>query len=93
MNLALYELPLDDQLYLGEGKNFNTHCVAEDNIPLFRRDDELLVTQENQHRAEVRPSSPNHEHKVEHENRRIDSPPIKDFSSLRDRERHTFGSY
>jgi len=33
MDLALYELPLDDQLSLTEGKNFNTYRVIEVSIP------------------------------------------------------------
>ena len=54
MDLALYELPLDDQLSLGEGENMSTHCVTKGSTPLIGRDDELLVTQENQYEVEVR---------------------------------------
>jgi len=89
MDLALYELPLDDQLSLSEGENINTHHVTEDSTPLTRRDVEFLVAQENQHEVEGPSSSPNHEHEVEHENRSIASPPIEDSPSLRDRGRHT----
>jgi len=46
-DLAMYELPLDDQLFLGEMETMNTHHVTEDSIWLIERDDELLVTQEN----------------------------------------------
>jgi len=41
-DLALYELPLDDQLSLGEGENRDTRPIIEDITPLIRRDDELL---------------------------------------------------
>jgi len=34
MDLALYELPLDNQQSLGEGENFNTHCFTEDSTLL-----------------------------------------------------------
>jgi len=88
-DLALHELPLNDQLSLGKGKNKNTYHVTGDSTPLAGRDGELLVTQENQHEVEVQSLSPNHEHDVEHENRNVDSPPIKDSPSLRDRGRHT----
>ena len=37
MDLALYELPLHDQLSLGEGENMNTHRVTEDSTPLSGR--------------------------------------------------------
>jgi len=96
-DLALYELPLDDQLSLGEGENIETHHVIEDSTPLIGREDVLLVTQENQHVVEVRSSSlnhehsPNHEHDVvsEHENRSVDSPPIEDSPSLSNKGRHS----
>jgi len=58
MDLVLHELPLDDPLSLGEGEDINTHCVTEDSTLLTGRDDELLVTEENQHEVEVRSSSP-----------------------------------
>jgi len=67
-DIALYELPLDDQLLLSEGEDLNTHSVIEDStIPLSGRDDELLVAQENQPENKVRPPSPVHEHEHEHE--------------------------
>jgi len=34
LDLALYGLPLHNQLSLGEGENMNTHRVTEDSIPL-----------------------------------------------------------
>ena len=58
------------------------HRVTEDNTLLTGREDELLVTQENQHEIEVQSSSPNHEHTIEDENRSVDSPPIEDTPSL-----------
>ena len=61
MDLVLHELPLDDPLSLGEGEDINTHCVTEDSTLLTGRDDELLVTQENQHDVDVRSLSPNQE--------------------------------
>jgi len=33
-DLSLYELPLDDQLSLGEGENFNTYHSNEDSTLL-----------------------------------------------------------
>ena len=38
-DIALYELPLDDQLSLGEGEDLNTHRITEYGI----RDEQLLV--------------------------------------------------
>ena len=47
-DLALYELPLDDQLSPGEGVNLNTHLVTKDStISFYGRDDEMLMTQKN----------------------------------------------
>ena len=44
-DIALYELLLDDQLFLSKGEDLNTHRVTEDSTrSLSRRDDELLVT-------------------------------------------------
>jgi len=64
-DLALYELLLDDQLSLGDGEDLNTHRVTKNStILLSRRDDELLVTQENQPDNEVRPHSPIYEYEV-----------------------------
>ena len=50
----------------------------------------MLVTHENQHGTEVHSSSPNLEHEVSPliQDRRVDSPPIEDSSSLRDRGSH-----
>ena len=63
---ALYELPLDNQLSLGEGEYLNTHRATEDStLPLSGRDYELLVAQENQLENEVPPPSPVHEHEKE----------------------------
>ena len=50
-DLALYELPLDDQLSLGEGEDFSTHRTTEDS----RQDVQLLVNQGDQLDIEVRP--------------------------------------
>ena len=96
-DLALDELPLDDQLSLSEGENFNTHRITKDS----RRDEQLLLNQENQPDNEVRPQnqpdnevrphSPIHEHEVSPvvHNDRNDSPPVEDSIPLRDRGRNS----
>ena len=59
----MYELKEDHLLSLGEGENLNTHHVMEDSVlPLSRRDDEILVTQENQSRNKVHPHALIHVH-------------------------------
>jgi len=91
-DLALYKLLLDGQLPLSEGEDLNTHHITEDNtISSFRRDDELLVTQENQPNNKVRPHCPIHEHEISPlvQDSRRDSPPVEDSISLRDRGNST----
>ena len=87
----LDELPLNDWLSLGDGEDLNTHRVTEDStLPLFGRDDELVVSQEKQPENEVRPPSPIYEHEVsplvQHNDN--DSLSAKDFIPLRDRGRN-----
>ena len=89
---TLYELPPNDRPSLSEGEDFNTHRVTEDStLPLFRRDDKLLVSQENQPENDIRPPSLVHEHDVSplvqyNDN---DSLSTEDSIPLRDRGRNT----
>jgi len=95
-DLASYELPLDDQLSLGE-EDFSTHRTTEDS----RQDVPLSVNQEGQPDTEVRPQiqldnevrphSPINEHEVSPavQHNRSDSPPVKDSIPLRDRGRNS----
>ena len=90
--IALYELPLDDHLSLGEGEDLNTHRITEDSI----RDEQLLVNQENQLNTKVHPHNPT-KHEVRHrspihepavslpvQDDRSDSLPIEGSIPLRD---------
>jgi len=84
----LYELPPNDRLSLDEGEDLNIHRVTEDStLPLFGRDDELLVAQDNQPENEVRPPSPVHEYEVSplFQHNDIDSLSTEDSIPLRDR--------
>ena len=84
----MYELPLGDQLSLDEGENLNTHDVTKDSTPpLSGRDDELMVTQENQPENEVHPPSPVQEHQVSPlvQYSSDDSLPVEDSVPLIDR--------
>jgi len=88
----LYELPLNDRLSLDEREDLNTHHVTEDStLPLFGRDDELLVALENQPQNKVRPSSPVYEHEVSPLVQRNDNDSLstEDSILLRDRGRNT----
>ena len=93
-DLALYELPLNDPLSLGEGEDFITHRTTEDS----RQDAQLLVNQEDQpdtelrpQNHEVRPHSPIYEPAVSPlvQDDRSDSPPVEDSIPLRDRGRNS----
>jgi len=94
-DVALFGLPLDDQLSLNEEEDLNTHRITEDSI----RDEQLLVNQENQLNTEVRlhnptenevrPRSPIHEPAVSPlvQDDRSDSLPVEDSIPLRDKGR------
>ena len=94
-DLALFELPLDDQLSLSEEEDLNTHRITEDSIG----DEQLLVNQENQLNTEVCPHNPTenvvrpyshiHEPAVSSliQDDRSDSRPIEDSIPLKDRGR------
>jgi len=97
-DLVLDELQQDDLLFLYEGENLNTHNVTKGSaLPLSGRDDEILVTQENQPRNEVHPHSSIHEFEISPliqiptspRDSGSDSPLVEDSTHPRDRGMNT----